>query len=34
VRTLQVDEVMQRTGRSRIAVYSRRNRLHVPDGRR
>jgi hypothetical protein len=34
VRTLPAAEVVRRTGRSLIAVYSRRNRLGVPDGRR
>lgn len=33
IRTLPSDEVVRRTGRSLIAVYSRRNRLRVPDGR-
>jgi hypothetical protein len=34
VRTLPADEAARRTGRSLIAVYSRRSRLQVPDGRR
>lgn len=34
VRTLPAVEVVRRTGRSLIAVYSRRYRLRVPDGRR
>ena len=34
VRTLPAEEVARRTGRSLIAVYTRRNRLKVPDGRR
>jgi hypothetical protein len=34
VRTLPAAEAVRRTGRSLIAVYSRRNRLRVPDGRR
>jgi hypothetical protein len=34
VRTLPAEEVARRTGRSLIAVYARRNRLRVPDGRR
>jgi hypothetical protein len=33
VRTLPVEEVVRRTGRSLIAVYARRSRLKVPDGR-
>jgi hypothetical protein len=34
VRTLPAEEVVRRTGRSLIAVYTRRSRLRVPDGRR
>jgi hypothetical protein len=34
VRTLPVEEVVKRTGRCLTAVYTRRNRLGVPDGRR
>jgi hypothetical protein len=34
VRTLPVEEVVRRTGRSLIAVYARRSKLKVPDGRR
>jgi hypothetical protein len=34
VRTLPAEEVVRRTGRSLIAVYTLRNRLRVPDGRR
>ena len=34
IRTLPADEVVRRTGRSLIAVYPRRNRLGVPDGRK
>jgi hypothetical protein len=34
VRTLPAEEVVRRTRRSLIAVYTRRNRLRVPDGRR
>jgi hypothetical protein len=34
VRTLPAEEVVRRTGRSLIAVYTRRIRLRVPDGRR
>jgi hypothetical protein len=34
VRTLPAEEVVRRTGRSLTAVYSRRSRLRVPDGRR
>jgi hypothetical protein len=34
VRTLPAGEVARRTGRSQQAVYARRSRLGVPDGRR
>lgn len=34
VRTLPVEEVARRTGRSLQAVYKRRSRLQLPDGRR
>jgi hypothetical protein len=34
VRTLPAEEVVRRTGRSLIAVYARRSRLKVPDGRK
>ncbi len=34
VRTLPVEEVAQRTGRSLMSVYKRRSRLLLPDGRR
>jgi hypothetical protein len=34
VKTLPAEEVVRRTGRSLTAVYTRRNRLRVPDGRR
>jgi hypothetical protein len=34
VRTLPAEEVMRRTGRSLIAVYTRRSKLKVPDGHR
>jgi hypothetical protein len=34
VRTLPAEEAAKRTGRSLTAVYTRRNRLGVPDGRR
>jgi hypothetical protein len=34
VQTLPAEEVVRRTGRSLIAVYARRSRLRVPDGRR
>ncbi len=34
VRTLPAEEAARRTGRSLIAVYMRRHRLGVPDGRR
>jgi hypothetical protein len=34
VRTLPVEEVAKRTGRSLQAVYKRRFRLEMPDGRR
>ena len=34
VKTLPVEEAAQRTGRSLQAVYARRSRLQLPDGRR
>lgn len=34
VRTLPVEEVVRRTGRSLQAVYARRSRLQLPDGRK
>jgi hypothetical protein len=34
VRTPRVEEVARRIGRSLIAVYKRRHRLGMPDGRR